>query len=140
LSTVPLTSTRIATGTSARPGGRRAVATVVAALALVVSTGAAGVAATPRVVGKVVAVGGTKNLKTTAGGSGKLHRVKANDTLTLGEVLVIGRGATATLRVSRPAGVSADVNLVDLKSAAGTPHKVLVSRTGAGTVVQIAAG
>ena len=51
------------------------------------------------------------------------NRVEANAELMLGEVFVMGRGATATLRVIRPKGVSADVRLIDLKSVAGTPHR-----------------
>jgi hypothetical protein len=114
----------------------------VLALVLALSTGTASTAATPKVVGKVVVVGGTKNLKTSATGTatGKLHRVKANDELTLGQVLVMGRGATATLQVTRPKGVSADARLIDLKSVTGTPHKVSVSRKGAVTIIEIAPG
>jgi hypothetical protein len=112
------------------------------ALAAALSAGATRIAATPKVVGKVVVVGGTKNLKTSATGTatGKLHRVKADEQLTLGQVLVMGRGATATLRVTRPKGVSADLDLVDLKSVTGTPHTVSVTRQGAVTIIEIAVG
>ena len=47
---------------------------------------------------------------------------------------------TATLRVSRPKGVSANVDLVDLKSVSGTPHRVFVSVDSADTIIKIVPG
>ncbi len=126
----------------ARPQRRLALLSVLAAVALAIALlpAAAAAPASTRVVGEVVAVGGSKDLTTADRGSGKLRRVKPTDELTLGQVLVMGARVTATLRVRRPKGVSADRDLIDLKPVAGTPHRVRVTLKGAYTIVTILPG
>ncbi|MCY7303297.1 MAG: hypothetical protein LH654_09745 [Thermoleophilia bacterium] len=123
-------------------GHRAAFAAMAAALAIGValSTVAASSAASPKVVGQVVAVGGTKRLLVRETPGGPLRQLEASDRLRLGEQVVMGRGVTATLRVSRPAGVSADLDLIELSPVVGTPHRILVSRQGANTVIRIIPG
>ena len=49
----------------------------------------------------------------------------------------MGAGVTATLRVARPTGVSADVEFIHLQPVPGTHHNVLVSRAGSDTIIGI---
>lgn len=126
----------------ARPLRRSALLSVLAALgiAFALLPAAAGAPASTKVVGEVVAVGGSKKLTTADPASGTLRRVKPNDELTLGQVLVMGERVRATLRVRRPAGVSADRDLINLKPVAGTPHRVRVTLKGGYTIVTILPG
>jgi hypothetical protein len=136
----------VTTPHTTRPSARRRLRSALLAVVTALAVGitllpvAAGAPASTKVVGEVVAVGGSKNLTTTDPATGKLHRVKRNDQLTLGQVLVMGARVTATLRVRRPKGVSADRELIDLKPVAGTPHRVRVTLKGAYTIVTILPG
>lgn len=115
----------------------RAAALAALVIGITLLPAAAGAPASAKVVGEVVAVGGSKKLTTVDPATGKLHRVKPKDRLTLGQVLVMGAKVTATLRVRIPKGVNPDRDLVELTPVRGTPHRVLVSRKGAYTIVTI---
>ena len=97
-------------------------------------------AASAKVVGHIVKVGGSKRLQARDTAGGPLHQLKAKDNLTLGETVRMGKGVTATLRVSRPKGVSVSADLIDLVSNSGTIHRVLVSQDAAGTIITITSG
>ena len=119
-----------------------ALASAAAALAIWLALIAAipSSAASAKVVGHVVKVGGTRRLQTRDTSGAPLHQLKAKDNLVLGETIMMGKGVTAILRVSRPKGVSANADLIDLVSVAGTVHKVIVSRDGADTIIKITSG
>ena len=100
-------------------------------LSLVAVPAAVGVAkAKPKSVGTVIAVGGSKKLNGDGG------RLGAGANLTLGEQLVMGKGLTATLQLTKPKGVG-DEDLVDLSPAKGAKLDVSVSRQGTKIIVAI---
>jgi len=89
------------------------------------------------VVGEVAALGGSKRLSVRQA-SGSLRQFKTGGKLRLGDHVVMGSRVTATLRLTRPKGVSSDAELIDLAPATGTHHDVAVSRKGKRTTVKIA--
>lgn len=103
-------------------------------LALVAGLGfapAAGLAASakPKTVGTVTALAGSQDL-TRSG-----QRLARGAKLRTGDRIVMGAGVTATLRLDRPKGVSADTDLVKLVDAPGTSHAVSTSRQASGRLV-----
>ena len=52
--------------------------------------------------------------------------------------VIMGKGATATLRLKRPASVSRTRDLVYVKSARGTKHTSTLTRDAKGILVKIA--
>jgi hypothetical protein len=100
---------------------RRAVATMMIsllALAAPVAATAAGKAAKkPKVVGTVTALSGTKKLEAPKGKH--LRAVHKGDKVTLDQVLVVGKGAKATIRLKRPKGVRKGTDLIQLTPAKG---------------------
>ena len=83
--------------------------------------------ATPKSVGTVVALGGSKKL--TVDGVPLSKGAK----LTLGEHLIMGKGLKATLQLVKPAGAG-DKNLVDLTPATGAKFDIGVRRTKGATI------
>jgi hypothetical protein len=87
------------------------------------------------VVGEVTMLDGSKRLSVQRGGSPR--RLRTGDKLRLGDHVVMGRGVIATLRLTRPKGVSADSDLIELSPADGAENDVSVSRSGARTTIRI---
>lgn len=114
----------------------RLVVAGLAAVALVVG-GSQAAPAAGIVVGKVVAVGGTGGLKAKDDSSGATRRLRVGDTLVAGQQVVMGKGVTATLRLVRPASVSADDDLVLLQPAPGAHSLIAARREGGATIVEI---
>ncbi len=85
----------------------------------------------PKIVGSVIAIGGSKKLTV----NGK--RLAKGTRLVLGQHLVMGRGVTATLRLVRPANVSAARDLIDLRPVKGAKFTVKLSRKGTQVTVRI---
>lgn len=113
-------------------------------LALMLALGAGSAApagdakAKPKVVGGITAIGGTKNVKVRPPGTAKAVRARAGTRISLGATIVMGRGATATLRLKRPAGVPRSAVLVSVRSVAGAKHTSTVTRDARGILVRIA--
>jgi hypothetical protein len=70
-----------------------------------------------RVVGTVTALGGTKKLQVRAGK--RLRALHRGDKVTLDQVLVMGKGVKATIRLERPKGVKNGTELIQLTAAKG---------------------
>lgn len=85
----------------------------------------------PKVVGSVIAIGGSKKL--TVNGT----RLAKGTRLVLGQHLVMGKGLTATLQLVRPASVSSSRDLVDLRPVKGARFTVKLSRKGSRITVRI---
>jgi hypothetical protein len=115
------------------------VACLSLALALaLVPPALAGSAAKRKVVGKVTAIGGSKNVKIRATPKGPARAVKVGTKLTLGATIVMGKGARVTLRLKRPASVPKTRDLVYVKSTPGTKHTSTLTRDAKGILVKIA--
>jgi hypothetical protein len=84
-----------------------------------------------------VTLGGSKRLSVRRASGGTPRRLKTAGELRLGDHVVMGSGVTATLRLTRPKGVSTDADLIDLSPVTGTKHDVAVSRKGTRTTVKI---
>jgi hypothetical protein len=91
-----------------------------------------------KVVGKVTAIGGSKNIKIRATPKGPGRAVKVGTKLTLGATIVMGKGARVTLRLKRPANVPKTRDLVYVKSTPGTKHTSTLTRDAKGILVKIA--
>jgi hypothetical protein len=89
------------------------------------------------VVGELTELGGSKRLTVRHSSGGATHRLKTGDKLRLGDHVVMGKGVTATLRLTRPKGVDADTDLIDLSPASGAHHDVVIARKGARTTLKI---
>lgn len=116
---------------------------LIACLALVLAlalgpTALAGSAKKPTVVGTVTAISGTKNVKIKATPKSKAVKAKVGTKLRLGATVILGKGAKATLRLRRPAGVPKSRDLVYVKSASGAKHTSTVTRDAKGILVKIA--
>lgn len=112
-----------------------AAAACAAALVALAPTPAA--ATTP--VGRVTSVSGAGRLLLDRPGAGAIVPLRKNDRLHLGDTLVVGRGAKATLRLTRPPG-RADPELVYVRGAPGVEPVVVLRRESARvTVVRISA-
>lgn len=113
-------------------------------LALMLALGAGSAApagdakAKPKVVGGITAIGGTKNVKIRPLGATKAVRARAGTRIPRGATIVMGKGATATLRLKRPAGLPQSAVLVSVRSAAGAKHTSTVTRGARGILVRIA--
>jgi hypothetical protein len=96
----------------------RALATVMVALLVLVAPAAGSATRTkPKVVGTVTALSGTKKLQARNGK--RLRAVHKGDKLTLDQVLVMGKGVRATIRLQRPKGVRKGTELIQLTPAKG---------------------
>jgi hypothetical protein len=102
--------------------------------------GEAGLAKGSAGVGSVTAIGGTKDVRIRATPKGPSRKAKVKTTLRLGATVVMGKGASATLRLTRPAGAPTSRSLVFVTSAKGTKHTSIVSRDGTILVVTITPG
>jgi alkylated DNA nucleotide flippase Atl1 len=109
---------------------------LVLALALAAPAGAV-TAKRPKVVGAVTALSGTKKLQVKVGK--RLHALRKGEKLTLGRVVVVGRGVKATLRLKRPAGVVKGTELVQLTPGQGAQPKVTTTRRRGVITIKIAA-
>jgi hypothetical protein len=89
------------------------------------------------VVGEVLALGGSERLSVRRASGGSPRTLKTGAKLRLGDHVVMGKGVTATLRLTRPKGVGTDTNLIDLSPATGAKHDVAVSRKGRRTTIKI---
>jgi FtsP/CotA-like multicopper oxidase with cupredoxin domain len=114
------------------------VACLSLALALALVPPALAGSAKRKVVGKVTAIGGSKNVKIRATPKGPGRAVKVGTKLTLGATIVMGKGARVTLRLKRPASVPKTRDLVYVKSARGTKHTSTLTRDAKGILVKIA--
>jgi hypothetical protein len=114
------------------------VACLSLALALALVPPALAGSAKRKVVGKVAAIGGSKNVKIRATPKGPARAVKVGTKLTLGATIVMGKGARVTLRLKRPASVPKTRDLVYVKSARGTKHTSTLTRDAKGILVKIA--
>lgn len=113
------------------------------ALAVASAAGSTAVAgkATPTYVGSVTAVGGTKNVKMRATAASPAVTVKAGTRIQLGATIIMGKGAKATLRLTRPSSVPKTRTLAFVRSAPGATHTSTVMKNAKGVVtVRIAPG
>ncbi len=67
----------------------------------------------------------------------RAHRLRRGEKLRLGTTIVMGRGARATLRLTRPKGVAGTRDLVFVRSAKGTRHTTTLKRKGKRIIVTI---
>jgi hypothetical protein len=111
--------------------------TLVLALALG-SNALAGSAKKLKLVGTVTAVSGTKNVKIRLTPTSKAVKARVGTRIRLGATVIMGKGATATLRLKRPASVPKTRDLVYVKSARGTKHTSTLTRDAKGILVKIA--
>ncbi len=95
------------------------------------STAGAELRATP--VGVVTSLAGSADLEVKPGGDGQAVAVQPGQSLYLGDLLIPGAGVEATVEVSRPSGVPARKELIDVRLAA----TVTVGREGSTTIVTI---
>ena len=79
------------------------------------------------VVGNVTSVAGSKRLYLRIHGH-VLRTLRAGDPLHFGDVVLAGPAIQATLRVSRPTGVSTDADLIDVRPVGETPIAVVLQR------------
>jgi hypothetical protein len=116
---------------------------VLAAMAVVLGLAAArepapAPAAAAKVVGTVTSVNGPAQLQVRVGT--RLRPLRRGATLRLGQVVVVGRRARATLRLRRPSGVPVTRDLVRFTPGRGARPRIRVSRSGRVTTVRIAPG
>lgn len=109
--------------------------TIVLALALG-SMALAGSAQKPKLVGSATAVSGSVKIRATP--TSKAVKAKAGTKLRLGATVILGKGAKATLRLKRPAGVPKSRELVYVRSAPGAKHTSTLTRDAKGILVKIA--
>lgn len=122
--------------TDRRIGARRTAGICLAVAAAGLAwPGGTVVAAAPKTVGKVAMLGGTKQLQVRDGRH--LRKLREGDRLALRQTLVVGKGASATLTLKRPRGVSAGTDLIRLTPAKGTQPTILTSRSGSVITVKI---
>jgi hypothetical protein len=91
---------------------------------------------TPKVVGKVTAVSGTKKLQVRT--SRRLRTLHEGDKLTLDQVLVIGKGVKATITLKRPKGVKKGTELIRFTPAKGAKPVIRAKRRKGVITVQLA--
>jgi hypothetical protein len=96
---------------------RALTTTMVALLVLVAPAAGSATRTKPKVVGTVTALSGTKKLQARNGK--RLRAVHKGDKLTLDQVLVMGKGVRATIRLQRPKGVRKGTELIQLTPAKG---------------------
>jgi hypothetical protein len=114
---------------------RRSIGTLVALLALA-APAATTAKSTPKVVGKVTALSGTKKLQVRVGNC--LRTLHKGDRITLDQVLVMGKGVKATITLKRPKGVKKGTELIQFTPAKGA-RSVIRAKRGHGVItVQIA--
>lgn len=58
--------------------------------------------------------------------SDRLRSMRPNDQLHIGDTVIVGRGVSATLKLTRPKGVSEDTELVFIKPLPGEEYTVTV--------------
>jgi hypothetical protein len=115
---------------------RRTIAILVALLALAAAPAATAAKTTPKVVGKVTALSGTKKLQVRAGK--RLRTLHKGDKLTLDQVLVMGKGVKATIILTRPSGVKKGTELIQFTPAKGAKPVIRAKRRHGVVTVQIA--
>ncbi|MFT4033958.1 MAG: hypothetical protein QM679_00105 [Patulibacter sp.] len=89
------------------------------------------------VVGTVTKLGGSKKLKVQAEGKGKAKTLTAGGELRLGDRVTLGKGVTATLKLTRPKSVTEGTVLVYVTSAKGTSHRSKLTKKGRTTTAVI---
>jgi hypothetical protein len=95
----------------------RALAVVIALLVLVAPAAGNVTKKSPKVVGTITALSGTKKLHARTGK--RLLALHKGDKLTLDQVLVMGKGVKATITLKRPKGVRKGTELIQLTPAKG---------------------
>ena len=114
---------------------RRSIATLVALLALA-APAATTAKTTPKVVGKITALSGTKKLQVRVGK--RLRTLHKGDKITLDQVLVMGKGVKATITLKRPKGVKKGTELVQFTPAKGVKPVIRAKSRHGVITVQIA--
>lgn len=116
--------------------GLIAIAAAVAAL-LVPWSGAGAAAARGELraapVAEVTSLTGSADLGVKPGGEGPTLPVQPGQSLALGDLLIPGEGVEATIEVTRPSGVPARKELIDIRLQA----TVTVERDGPTTILTI---
>lgn len=84
------------------------------------------------VVGEVTSLSGSKKIKVTPAG-GKAKPLRDGDDLRLGDIIGPGAGVKATLKLTRPSSVPADLELVFVRATDGKEHKVVLDSNGTRT-------
>jgi hypothetical protein len=115
---------------------RRTIATLVALLALAAAPAAGAAKTTPKVVGKVTALSGTKKLQVRVGK--RLRTLHKGDRVTLDQIVVMGKGVKATITLQRPRSVKKGAELIQFTPAKGAKPVIRAKRRHGVITVQIA--
>jgi hypothetical protein len=111
--------------------------TLVLALALGSTALAGSTKKKPKLVGTVTAISGSKNVKIRTTPRSPAVKAKVGTKIPLGATVIVGKGAKATPRLTRPATVPKTRDLVYVRSAPGTKHTSTLTRDAKGILVTI---